>query len=141
MGISFGTWHGGVCIHSFILAISVTKRDLTVNLMHIFGIRQNPFSIPGSLNSTTNKAMPEKTSCPPLCTGTPAPRANPLISAFKRSDSAMLESGQVSPALLTSRAADGPLIFDQDSKMLSLKDGAQSQPSTAAAQDLLSGLN
>lgn len=34
MGISFGTCHGGFSIHSFILDISVARKDLTVNLMH-----------------------------------------------------------------------------------------------------------
>lgn len=88
----------------FTLAISVAKRDLTVTLIHIFDTRQNPFNILVSLNCTTNKPVPEKESCLPLCAETALPQANPLISAFKSTYSA-------STTLLTWSATDGSCTY------------------------------
>lgn len=90
-------------------------------------VKQNPFSTSGSLNGTTNKAVPERSPAQPW--------AQPVISAFPRSHSAMPGGCQGSPALPTCRATGGPCPYLWSRQQDALPEGwAQSQPRAAAEQ-------
>lgn len=67
-----------------------------------------------------------------------------LISAFKRSPSATLEGCQVSSALLTCRATDGPRTYLWSRQQGAVPEGWGSAPAqhcSTAVQDLLSGFS